>query len=170
MVYYKSICILIVCAVLSFSSLETCVTHSFLSLLGEKNIFLCMDGQPSWKVWALRDPQLHRCIDKRSKQPQRNAGHLSWGFCDMACCHLTSICHIRLVWNPPPVWLGQPLGAVGRPKYYWPFPLVRFWGAGGRAQLTLHAGGDSSDFTSSTCVHAHVCINLKKKKLFVWDM
>lgn len=43
----------------------------------------------------------------------------------------------------------------------------------GRAQFTLHVGGDSGDFTSSTCVHAYVCNDLKKKKKekpFVWEM
>lgn len=151
------------CAVFFFSGNEC---DSFLSLPAV--LFLCMDGQPSWKAWTLRGSQLHRCIDRRSKQPHRSAGHLSWEFSDVACCHLTNIFHIRLAWDPPPVWPGQPLGAVGRPKYYWPFPFVRFWGFGGSAQLTMHMGGASSDFTSATCMLAHVCIDLKKNK--IWDM
>lgn len=139
------------CAVFFFSG-NLC--DSFLSLPAVT--FLCIDRQPSWKTWALRGSQLHMCIDRRSKQQKRSAGLLSWGFSDLACCPLTNISRIRLVWNPSPVWLGQPLGAVGRPKCYWPFPLEKFWESEERPQLSLHMEGDMRDLTSSTCMHARV--------------
>lgn len=133
------------CAVIFFSE-NLC--ESFLSLSAVR--LLCMDVQPSWKARALGSSQLHRRIDTC-------LGFLIW--------HVTfwpTFVTSDLLKSTSS--LSQTLGAVGRTKYYWPFPLVSFWGFGGRAQLILHVGGDSGDFTSPTCVHAYVCNDLKRKK------